>query len=442
MARHVRLPLHVIALLGLCVPVALACTGDDGGGEAYTATGGPGGRVDIEFSGEQAFLPGFAFDSGFTPDASPVAVRATVTSGGGVTVTARATSDGTTLEPVAGTGSLAVEGSLELEVSARIDTAGIAYEGVVDRFEYGLEPVSEAFDPFALEEAVLASSVLPATELAAVPIPSVPGATLVIDVTGGEIETAFAGKCATTRDGYGQFTGVVTTQGTVECAATVEIEIPVVGTETFGPFAFEVPIPAVESELDLGTRSLANGEAATAMGICDDAGTTSGDTGSDDVADDTGGGDAQGDDTAGTGGDGPDSTDTSSMDTGDDDTGSHSGDPNYPKPDAIGCPGDHAPVFTPGPTGRIDSTVCLPPCGPGGTCPPGATGTATETCGVELPPSGFGCTDDAQCYAHEICLLDGTCGPPSLFCVLRCDQGQTCPDEMTCLPSGDCLYPN
>src|SRR5690606_12553223 len=135
--------------------------------------------------------------------------------------------------------------------------------------------------------------------------------------------------------------------------------------------------PATESEIDLGTRSLANGEAADAMGICDDAGTTSGDTGSDDVADDTAGGDATCDDTAG---DGPDPTDTSSMDTGADDTGSHSGDPNYPKPDEIGCPGDHAPVFTPGPTGRIDTSVCLPPCGPGGTCPPGSTGTATETC--------------------------------------------------------------
>ncbi|HWB76714.1 MAG TPA: hypothetical protein VG755_17230 [Nannocystaceae bacterium] len=421
----------------LVLGLASACGGDDSQGSGESgALDGP-----IEFRGEQSFLPGFDFDSGWLPDGSPVTIRATATAGGGITVVAQASSDGSTITPMPGSGSLAVEGSLALELSAKIDTMGINYEGVVDSFEYGIDPVNEAFDPFTLQSDVAATSTLPAAVLGEVPIPSVPGATLVLEVTGGEITTAFAGSCAEAANGFAQFTGTLTSSGTVECAATVEIEIPFSDPLTFGPFAFDVAIPSLSTGLDLGTRSLATGEPAADMGICAiDPGTgsaaeadSSGDDGTDDAADDAN------DDAADTTGGEESTSDASGVSmssTTSDPTGDTSGDPDYPPPGE--CPADGVPVQI-GSNG--DNGVCLPPCAGDGTCPSGQNGTAIGVCGFN-PLSTFGaCTTDGDCTSGETC-IDGTCFyEPPTHCVLTCDGGAICPMDMDCF-SGVCSYPS
>lgn len=236
----------------------LACGGDDSDGSAGA----------LEFRGEQPFLPGFDYDSEWLPAGSPVAIRATASASGGITVLAPATTDGSTIAPIAGGGSLGVDGSLALELSVRIDTAGISYEGVVDAFEYAIEAEERPFDAFAIDVDVDVTSTLEPAVLGEVPIPSVPGATLVLEVTGGEITTVFAGTCAAAREGFAQVVGALTTSGTVQCAATVEIEIPIIGTESFGPFEFDVVIPSATTDLDLGTRSLDSGETAASMDLC------------------------------------------------------------------------------------------------------------------------------------------------------------------------------
>ena len=416
----------------LALGLSSACGGADSNGSGESGTlDGP-----IEFRGEQPFLPGFDYDSQWLPDGSPVAIRATATAGGGITVVAQATSDGATITPVAGSGSLAVEGSLALELSAKIDTMGINYEGVVDSFEYGIEPVTETFEPFALDGDVSATSMLPPAVLGEVPIPSVPGATLVLEVTGGEITTAFAGSCAEARDGFAQYTGTLTSSGTVECAATVEIEIPFSDPLTFGPFAFDVAIPSLSTGIDLGTRSLSTGEPADAMDICAiDPGTgsaasadTSGADTSDDAADDA---------ASTTGGD--DSTSSASSvsatSTTSDPTGDTSGDPDYPPPGQCGANDVEVQIGSEG-----DNGVCLPPCGADGSCPNGETGTAIGVCGLNPMSTFASCTTDVDCSSGETC-LDGICYyEPPTHCVLTCDGGAICPTGMDCF-SGVCAYP-
>ena len=104
-----------------------------------------------------------------------------------------------------------------------------------------------------------------------------PGTTLIIDVTGGTITTVFSGVCAEASGGAGQYVGRTTTTGVVELDGTIEIEIPIVGTETFGPFSFSVPIPELTSALDLGVRSLQTAEAIDGPGPCDDGVAATGD---------------------------------------------------------------------------------------------------------------------------------------------------------------------
>lgn len=415
-----------------------ACGGGGSDSDSDAGTDDGAGVSELEFAGEQPFLPGLDIDTGWLPDGSPVAVKATASATGQVAVVAKATTDGETMTPVAGSGSLSLEGAISFEVSARIDTNGIMYEGIVDSFEYGIEPANQSFDPFALDAPVTVMSALPAQELGKVPIPSVPGASLVMSVTGGDLETSFQGTCAEAQGGFGQYTGTITMAGTVACAASVEIEIPIVGTMTFGPFPFDVPIPPIESPTDLGTLSLTTGEPGMPMGICEDGGTATaaddaadtdaGDTANDDVVDDTG--DASDDGT------GSDTVADTGDDTGsDDDTGTSPGDPSYPPLDENGCPDGYVGV---GIGADPPNAVCLPPCD-GSACPAPATGAATAYCAYNPDSTYTDCVTDMDCVAPEFC-DGGFCSLQSSHCVLACDDvGMVCPDEMTCV-QGVCTY--
>lgn len=425
------------ALPSLVCALAISACKDDGSGSS--------GSRELEFSGEQTFLPGFDFDSGWLPEASPVAVRATVTAGGGITVAANATSDGETLTPVAGSGVLSVEGSLALEISARIDTNGLMYDDVVASFDYGIEAASQTFEPFAIDGNVMVTSTLPAAELGRVPIGTLPGTTLVLSIEGGEIATAFAGTCADAKDGFGQYTGAITTQGTVAAAATVEIEIPLLDPLTFGPFAIDIPIPASESPVDLGTFSLDTGEPADGTSVCSGGPTSAtGDdgptSGNDSVADDA---PATGsDDAVDSGGDDEDTGATGESDgtgdgSGDDGTtGSMAGDPDYPPIEDNTCPAGYAGVEV---NSEPANGVCLPPCGGDGSCPAGATGSAVGDCAVNPDSTYAPCMDSSECGGAEFCDQNFCIAPPS-HCALGCDDVSICPDAMICLLDV-CTYP-
>ena len=422
------------AVLLLCAVLVGGCKDEESSGFAG----------ELAFSGEHDFLPGFEVDTGWTPEQSPASVRVTASAGGQVAVVAKATTDGSVLMPVPESGELSVEGSLILEVNARIDASGVQYEGVVDSFEYGIESPAIPFEPFALDQPVSATAQLPAEEIARAPIPSVPGSTLVLEITGGSIDTVFEGTCATAADGFAQFTGRTTMSASVEAASSIEIEIPIVGTETFGPFAFTIGVPEIVHTLDLGTVSLTTGETVPDRGICSSTGDTSSDAGgpTTDSSDDTAsaGTTASGSDDATTSGaDGNGTTGDGSTTTGDGSTTSTTGndhDPVYPYPRGGQCPDrDQVAVGTV----SDNNVVCLPPCDAMGTCPDAATGTATALCVFNPEASYADCTTDTECAAPESC-VQNVCWIESTHCLLYCDMGETCPDAMIC-DLGVCVYP-
>ncbi|HEY3359490.1 MAG TPA: C2 domain-containing protein [Polyangia bacterium] len=241
----------------LCCGALLLCGCGGGGG------GGGGGG--IKFHGEQEALPGFSKDTGYQPAISPVQVKLVVTSGGGLTADAEATASGNELTPKAGTGLLALEASLKVQVSLKIDTSGINYEGVLKDIEYGIPRAEASFDPFLLDSSTTLTADIPDTDLGEIPLAGVPGAggTLVLSVS-GTLNAEFKGVCAAARDGVGQYTGTTTTGGTLTFNATVNIEIPLMGTKSFGPFPITVDVPALEAAMDLGMRTLATGAETTA----------------------------------------------------------------------------------------------------------------------------------------------------------------------------------
>jgi len=338
---------------------------------ACSSTDASSEPVTLDFRVENDLLDGFEQDTGFLPAASPAAIRVVAGATASLVATAQATATGDSLTPVAESGSVTMEAGFSLEVSAKIDAAGVDYEGVIETFAYGIEPAMVPFEPFAIGETVTLDSALPTSELARVPIPSVPGATLVVDIAGGQVNTAYSGVCAVAMGGLAQYTGQAVIDGTIQLEGTIELELLVV-SETFGPFPIEVPIPAVTTALDLGTFSTSDGMPAEGS-PCDGMG---GDT------------------------DTVDPTAASGGTTGDPTTaGPTTGDPT------MGSSGD----MTVG-----DST-----------------GGETSATGDESSSSGDAeCVDDAGCRVGETCAMS-QCVPVPSECSdgLDCDA---CPSVSTC----------
>lgn len=235
-----------VGLRTVSLALVLACPGCESGGA-------------LLFAGEDDLLGAFEHDTGFLPAGSPVQVRAVAQGHGAIAVSASGTASSDVLTPVAGSGAMRTSGGLGLEIHAHIDTLGIAYDGLVHTVEYELPDATASFEPFLLDGSdAETSATLPPAELARVPIPSVPGATLVLEITGGEVVTRFAGTCAAARAGRAEYLGALTLTGTIDLAASVEIDA-VIGSRTFGPFPITLPIPAIERELDLGTLDVASG---------------------------------------------------------------------------------------------------------------------------------------------------------------------------------------
>lgn len=123
------------------------------------------------------------------------------------------------------------------------------------------------------------------------------------------------------------------------------------------------------------------------------------------------------------------------------------GDPAYPRPDPVDeagmCPGGYFGPITFDGAGWL----CLPPCeGEAPQCPDPQTGDAVAECATNPLSSAAPCADSTDCdVAGEMCgnIGGGQSGcllPPS-HCILRCDEGETCPDGLVCAAGpGICQY--
>lgn len=427
---------QVAGWLGLAL---LACAA-----AACGASGPNGFGGELEFTGEREFIPNFEHDSGWVPADSPAAIRVVATASGTTEVRARATTDGSSLIAVTDSGELSSSGGFEFELRARIDAAGFEYQGVVESFTYEVDPATTTFEPFLLEDSTEVTHQLPPQELGSVPIPSIPGSTLVFEVTGGEITTAFEGTCAQGRDGVGQYTGEATTSGEVDLAGTIEIDVPFLGSESFGPFEVTIPLPEVTGAMDLGARALDTGAPVEGSTVCSEDGdtdtqgsvsTTSGTpttTGSASTSTTS-----SGTTTAPTSSSGvnPEATGTtdwsgsaeSSSTSAQTETSSTMGEPAdpYAEPNP-GCPGDGVPIPVQV-DGEIVVQICAPLCSERDPCPDPSSGTVEPSCvPLALGPE---CQANIECAADQQC-LDGFCATVQRYCILFCDGD--CPDGMSC----------
>jgi hypothetical protein len=240
----------------LAVAAQLACSGGDGG------------SGEIHFAGSMAALPDMEIDTGLQPADSPAQVRVVARSAGEVTAEATASSEGTELVPVPGSGRVGMDATLSLEVFARLDASAFTFDDVVETVTIALAPGETTFAPFLLDggEVSFSSPIVP-DEILSVPLAGVPGGTITLSTTGGQVTGRFAGTCAVAQNGLASYAAQITWSGTVELAASIEIDTPL-GGKTFGPMAVAVPIPEFATPFDLGTRSMADGAEAAGPSLC------------------------------------------------------------------------------------------------------------------------------------------------------------------------------
>jgi hypothetical protein len=122
------------------------------------------------------------------------------------------------------------------------------------------------------------------------------------------------------------------------------------------------------------------------------------------------------------------------------------GDPGYPPPTPVGelgmCPDGFLGPIT------FDGTGwgCIPACDAEGLCPEALTGDAPGECATNPQSSATPCMDSTDCEIEgEMCGNAGmdlmACLLPPSHCILRCDDGEACPDAMTCAAAiGICQY--
>ncbi|MEZ4444470.1 MAG: hypothetical protein R3B72_35680 [Polyangiaceae bacterium] len=226
-----------------------ACGSDD------ETQGPPADPLTLE--GEAELFPGLDYSTGLQPPGSPVQASFSITAAGVTKLSAQATASGSSSSPTLtgspGTGTVAIEGRFVMAGQLKIDVSGLpSYDGPIPGIE-NTEIVmsgSTSFDPFSLDSPQSARADIPAADLPGIPLPGgIPGQLVLTVAEGSFVEVAFTPSCAGIDGDQASYAGTVDRAGSLVIAPSVEVEIPVVGTQTFD-------IPSFTVDLALGTSPL------------------------------------------------------------------------------------------------------------------------------------------------------------------------------------------
>jgi hypothetical protein len=245
----------VLAFPLLVAGITPAC--GDSGDSGDSASGG---NVEVSFAADPELFPGLDYSTGLQPASSPVQASFTVTAKGAAAVRANAipsgSKDSPSLTGLPGTGSLAIDGGFALVGQLKVDVSGLpSYDGPIPGIENVSIPVEGAstFDPFAIGTPTSARADIPPSKLPGIPLPGgIPGQ-LVIEVAEGSfVELTFTGTCAGIDGSDASYSGVLARGGSLVMKPSVEIDVPLVGTQTFEIPSFTVDLASLgESNVDM-----------------------------------------------------------------------------------------------------------------------------------------------------------------------------------------------
>lgn len=214
--------------------------------------------VTVRFEGEAEIFPGLDYSTGLQPAGSPVQASFTVTASGTSAVTAEAAVSGSKDDPVLtgmpDGGELKLTGGFAMIGQLVIDIDGVpSYDGPIPGIENVDIPVegTETYSPFSVGEARTVRADIPPSDLPGIPLPGgIPGQLVLTIAEGSFVEQDFTGACAGADGEDAVYTGTIDRRGTLVIRPRVDVEVPVVGTQSFD-------IPEFSVDLALGTSDLA-----------------------------------------------------------------------------------------------------------------------------------------------------------------------------------------
>lgn len=365
------------------------------GSDETVASDGPG----ILFHGETAALPGFSYDTGLIPAASPAQVAIKLAAGGNILVDAQGVSSGGALSGKAGTGKLSLDVKLKLEGRLKVVTPIKTYDGEIPGLANIDVPIvgQQTFDPFLLDDGASAEvgADIPETKLPDIPLGSAPGTLKLTIVAGSKLTAKLGGECMSVASGAASYKASATLGGKLVVKGEIQLELPAPFNKTIELAEFSVPIPETLRPIPF--------EPVTVAGIND------ADTGAKCTAKPGGGG-------GGEDGGGLPPGSGSCLDK--DCTGCCRDDVCLPGSSTSACGARGGACETCSGTAECISGACKAPCGPencDGCCNAGVcvNGSNPASCGI----GGNTCK---SCSASETC-NSGAC--VSLSCRAACSTG-------------------
>jgi hypothetical protein len=237
--------LHSFASLALSsVVISFAACGDD-----TSSTGTD--LSEVTFEKEVELFPGFEFDTGLQPPASPVQASFAVIAKGNAIVTAVAAASGSesspTLSGLPDRGTLKLGGGFSMTGNLIVDLTGLSYDGEIP----GLDDVDipfegeASFDPFLLDDDAEGKADIEPAELPGIPLPApIPGELVLTIVEGSFVSVTLSGRSVCVDGSEGHYDATIARGGTLVIQPLIRIEVLGV-SEDF-------PIPEFSVDFALG----------------------------------------------------------------------------------------------------------------------------------------------------------------------------------------------
>lgn len=259
-----RIAHALVSSIVLASGLVLAGTGcsssDDGSSGPSTAS----------FAATAEPLPGFSYDTGLVPAASPAQVQMVLSAGGAIKIDAVGTNDGGKIAPRAGSGKLTLDIHVKATGKLKVDTALKKYDGDLPGLKNLDIPIAGevAFDPFLLDDGETAevTADVPETKLPPIPLGSVPGELQLTVMKGSTLTTKYHGTCVAVSGGKATYSGQATTSGKLVLKGSLALKLPSPLDKAVDLPAFDVAIPETPTALDSAAVEL--GASDKTLGAC------------------------------------------------------------------------------------------------------------------------------------------------------------------------------